>query len=271
MNKGEKTCVYRFTLFSLYYKNRLSYIRMNEERLGQKFKTKYGTEYEIIEYNGWDDVVIQFNDEYKYTYTARYDHIRKGNVKNPYDKSVCGVGCVGLEILNKYYTESESYKTWNRMIHRCYDGKKPTYKKCSVCEEWLNYSVFKKWFDENYYIIPNHEKDMELDKDILIKNNTIYSPLTCVFVPHIINTTFTKANKSRRLGLPIGVERTKCGSYIARYHKCHIGTYKTLEEAFVAYKKHKEQTIKHIAEEYKNLIPQKLYEALINYEVEITD
>ena len=27
MNKGEKTCVYRFPLFSLYYKNRLSYIR----------------------------------------------------------------------------------------------------------------------------------------------------------------------------------------------------------------------------------------------------
>lgn len=50
-----------------------------------------------------------------------------------------------------------------------------------------------------------------------------------------------------------------------------LGHFTTSKEAFYAYKTFKEQYIKEVAEEYKNKIPQKLYEAMYRYEVEIDD
>ena len=50
-----------------------------------------------------------------------------------------------------------------------------------------------------------------------------------------------------------------------------IGRYETEHQAFFAYKSFKEQIIKQVAEEYKSVIPEKVYRALINYVVEETD
>lgn len=50
-----------------------------------------------------------------------------------------------------------------------------------------------------------------------------------------------------------------------------VGVYGTPEQAFQAYKKFKESYIKQVADEYKDKIPEKLYEALYKYEVEIDD
>ena len=118
-----------------------------------------------------------------------------------------------------------------------------------------------------------------LDKDILFKHNKIYSPDTCVFVPQTINNLFTKTNKKRG-EYPIGV------SYYKRYdnytasmsvmengikkHKT-LGYFNTPEDAFQKYKLEKEKYIKDIAEKYKDKISNAVYNALINYNVEITD
>ena len=54
-------------------------------------------------------------------------------------------------------SKEPSYESWHAMITRCYSKKtqerQKTYKDCEVCEEWHNYSNFKKWYDENYYNI----------------------------------------------------------------------------------------------------------------------
>ena len=42
-------------------------------------------------------------------------------------------------------------------------------------------------------------------------------------------------------------------------------------QAFTCYKQFKENYIKQVADEYKDLIPQEVYEALYKYEVEIND
>ena len=55
-------------------------------------------------------------------------------------------------------------------------------------------------------------KPFNLDKDILVKGNKVYSPSTCIFVPFEINGQFTKAN-TRRGSCPIGV------SYAAHTNK----------------------------------------------------
>lgn len=111
---------------------------------------------------------------------------------------------------------------------------------------------------------------MELDKDILIKGNKIYSPETCVFIPSSINKSF-ETNKKRRGKCPIGVYETKDNKYASSYKGKHLGRYQTKEEAFQVYKQFKEKGIKEVADKYKDKIPNKLYEALYKYEVEITD
>ena len=168
------------------------------------------------------------------------------------------------------------------MLKRCYSkdyqNKKPTYIGCEVYNEWLNFQSFAKWFEENYYEIEG--ETIALDKDILVKNNKIYSPNTCVFVPERINTLFTKADKSRGK-LPIGIVednrthhfRARCSTLDknGKIKRVELGSYKTHEEAFIHYKQFKEKYIKQVADEYKPYIPKELYEAMYKWEVEIND
>ena len=51
----------------------------------------------------------------------------------------------------------------------------------------------------------------------------------------------------------------------------HIGTFNTLEEAFNAYKKSKEQYIKSMANKWRNEINDNVYNAMIVYDVKIND
>lgn len=116
---------------------------------------------------------------------------------------------------------------------------------------------------------------MCLDKDILIKGNKIYSPETCVFVPKTINSLFAKRQRDRGL-LPIGVTfHKKNDKYVSVCCNCMGKTmyqyFDDPNEAFIEYKKNKENTIKKVADFYKNKIPYILYNAIYKYVVDITD
>lgn len=236
----------------------------------------------IKEYYSYSDIVVEFENGFcKHT---SYQRFKLGYVINNYHKNVVnGHGFLGLSKSKENGKHKKSYLVWRSMLERCYNPnthrKEPTYIGCTVCEEWECYENFEKWYLENYYEV-NDEK-MCLDKDILVKGNKIYSPSTCVFVPQRINNLFTKTN-SKRGTYPIGV------SYYPRYNKfcvhCSIinksngkkshktlGCYDSVDEAFNIYKDFKESYIKSIAEDYKYVIPSNLYNALINYNVEITD
>lgn len=155
--------------------------------------------------------------------------------------------------------------------------KHPTYTDCEVCDEWLNFQNFAKWYDENFYEVDGER--MHLDKDILVKGNKIYSPETCIFVPQKINVLFTKCDKSR--GESVIGTTTRNGRY--RVHCClfnpktgkskykNLGTYDTEEEGFKVYKYYKEKNIKEVADYYKIQIPQNLYDAMYSYKVDIND
>ena len=117
-----------------------------------------------------------------------------------------GIGYYGKEFEDVKLIDIPSYRTWRMMLQRCYDEKvhkvEPRYKDCAVCEEWHSLFRFNEWYLQNYYSISDER--MELDKDILLKNNKIYSPDTCVFVPQRVNTLFVTANKIRG-EFPVGV------------------------------------------------------------------
>lgn len=179
-------------------------------------------------------------------------------------------------INEKYYKKAR--KMWTSMIQRCYDEKlhekEGTYKNCIICDEWKTFTNFYNWFKNHYYELEN--ESVQLDKDILLKGNKIYCPEYCCFVPHTINSLFTKSNKSRGK-YPIGVHWVKRDSYFCA--QCCDGNKNTIRlgvfydpiSAFYAYKECKEKVIKNIANKYKDVIEPRVYDAMMKYEVEITD
>lgn len=250
-------------------------IKINS-RLGQENYNSFGSLMIISDYRKATDIDVYFPEYDCYVKNREYSDFKKGTVKCPLEPRVCGIGYHGIgpyKIINK----DNKQIIWNNMISRCYknnQNKNKTYQDCYVCDEWHNYQNFAQWYEDNYYEIPGEK--MFLDKDILIKGNKEYGPETCVFVPRNINNLFTLRD-SKRGDLPIGVQKVnnKTNPYIARITKDNtgitLGYFNTLEEAFECYKIAKENHIKQIAEEYSSFIPESLYNALINWEIEIND
>jgi len=94
------------------------------------------------------------------------------------------------------------YSVWTHMLERCYSAKLqekyPTYKGCSVSEEWLTFSNFKRWMEKQDW------EGLQLDKDILFSGNKVYSKETCVFVSGMVNN-FTIDRGNDRGEWPLGV------------------------------------------------------------------
>lgn len=171
---------------------------------------------------------------------------------------------------------SRAYISWVAMLQRCYRQRptESTYLHCSVVKEWHTFSAFRKWFEdpENGY-----QEGYSLDKDIILKGNKVYSPETCCFVPREINALLTKRQNHRGscpIGVSFNINKQKFESNISKYGKQHyLGAFGSKDAAFRAYKVAKEQYIKELAEKYfqEGRITKKVYDALMKYEVEITD
>ena len=247
-----------------------------KNRIGETRIMNCGKLATIVEYNDYINVMVKFNHNDELA-KCRYAEFKNGEVKSHFSPTVYEVGIVGYETTTINGKKIKSYSCWKSMIQRCYSEKykekHPTYKDVTCCEEWKYYKNFKEWYNENYYEV--NDERMEIDKDILHKGNKIYSPETCCIVPHKINELFVKSDK-RRGNLPIGILsyknkfRVQCNLGEKKKQK-HLGVYDTIEEAFEVYKKYKIAFIKEMAESYKNKIPIKLYKAMLNWQVEITD
>lgn len=143
------------------------------------------------------------------------------------------------------------YRTWKSMLERCYyelfQKKHPSYIGCKVVEEWHLFSNFKRWMEQQDW------EGMHLDKDILVKGNRVYGPDTCVFVSREVNMFLLDSAKSRG-EYPIGVGRRPNGTYYAHIHDITkgrqrwLGTYKTPEEAYEAWRSAKYTLAANLAE-----------------------
>ena len=262
-------------------------------RIGEKNINNFGSEMIIInsymEFNNKDKRNYTYIDvyfpEYDWIYKrATYGNFKKGNIKCPYEKSIYRVGYLseGEYKTRENGKKTRVYYTWHSMMERCYSDKyhkkHSTYKDCNVSEEFHNFQNFGSWDSENFYTVEGER--MELDKDVLVKGNKIYSPDTCIYVPQTINTLFVKKDRNRGESA-IGTTRRKNGKYVAQCNLINpetcksklknLGYYDTELEAFEVYKYYKEKNIKEVADYYKDKIPSKLYQAMYKYEVDIND
>lgn len=206
-----------------------------------------------------------------------YSYLKSGNFSNPFHRSVAGVGYFGVRrfIAKRGDRHTVEYEDWNSMLKRCYVSaeSKLSYKDKDVCEEWKCFQDFAEWATKQQNF---GAKGWDLEKDLLVKNNKVYSPETCVYLPREINS-FIKRKRFNDLPLGVDIAYKYNGTPYFRVQgredgkNVVLGKFYNVEEAFSAYKVHKEYLAKKLAEKWKNEIPDVAYKALLNYTVEITD
>lgn len=238
---------------------------------GRSFSTKTSGDLIIVKYLKAKDVKVKFlNTGYETSTTM--DNILNGRVKDYLLPSVFGVGVLG----GANYSQEYCCVMWRKMLQRCYNiathERQPTYVNCTISDNFKYYPYFKEWCEKQTGF---GNEGWQLDKDVLLKGNKIYSEVTCVFVPKEINTLLIKCN-SMRGDNPIGVSYNARDSVYNAYVNAgdkgrFLGCYKDTESAFQAYKQAKEAYIKEVANKWKDQIDPRVYKALLRYEVEITD
>lgn len=254
--------------------------------IGEESINNEGYKMTIVGYKNKTNVDVMFYEPREtIVYGRSYYWFEHGSIRNPYHPRVYGKGTLG----NKYPANDETgptkeYQTWHSMLQRCFSDcektRHDTYQNVTCCDEWLCFENFYEWMhaEENYEKWKTIHRS-GLDKDIIIKNNTIYSPETCCLVPPEVNTLFVKSDRIRG-EYPIGVRKkpdknkyeVQCKMSDGRKQK-YLGAFDTVEEAFNVYKKYKESIIKSVAEEnYANRnISYRCYQAMMDYQVEFDD
>lgn len=256
-----------------------TYLRKDEIYVGMVVKNNSRGPYEVISIDYLPDskvfdkssITIKFiNTGYVKTIKTKSLQAHPNSIKDPYYPSIFGIGWLGegeyVSRIGDSKKKTPQYRCWENMLARVYTEHRLTNRYegrgVTVCEEWKDYQIFGKWFDENY------RESFVLDKDILCHGNKIYSPEFCVFIPQELNKFFTTANK-RRGKYPVGVCETARGSrkkYMARVDCSSFGgrvaTYysDSVNEAFEFYREHKEKLLHKLAD--KLLLEDKITEVV---------
>lgn len=234
--------------------------------VGGTFNTKSCGELQVIELLPKYEAICQFKDGTKVK--AQTGNIRIGNVSNPNQPTSYGVGYFGQGPFHALNTQSHAY--WHRMLQRAYcpvyHAEHPTYEGVSVCDEWHNYQNFAAWVKERKQY---GRHAFNLDKDLKIPGNKVYSPEACSLVPQHINKLTVAKSKHR--DLPRGVTMSGL-NYMARCMSAkgtetYLGTFATANEASDAYRTFKKKTIIETANMYKEDLDEEVYQALLNFEV----
>ena len=90
----------------------------------------------------------------------------------------------------------KEYMLWYNMLQRCYSEecqqKHPTYTGCTVSEDFKYFQRFARWCQSQ---VGFDLEGYQLDKDILLRCNKVYSEEVCVFVPRNINSLDRKSTR----------------------------------------------------------------------------
>lgn len=171
---------------------------------------------------------------------------------------------------------THSYNVWVHVRQRCTNKSTKrdhtTYTTCEMSEFFSDFNSFAEWHTKQ---VGYKEPYYQIDKDILVRNNKIYSENTCVLVPPALNAFFV-SNKARRGEFPIGVtfnQREQKFKSAIRIDgkKLHLGYFKSADAAFLAYKNAKELEAKRWAERLQSgeyLVDERVITALQNWRVD---
>lgn len=178
---------------------------------------------------------------------------------------LCGVGICDIPS-RENGTKTKAYILWRDMITRCYKPKQKSYEPCSVCEEWITFSNFKTWLDSQVW-----DDSYQIDKDLLVKGNTTYSPDTCVMLPREINVFLSSGNRDTQY-LTGAFYRKALNKYQSRIQNPftgkqeHLGVFESELDAHLKWKATKHSFALQYAKQYTHL-PNNVLKALEEYYV----
>lgn len=227
----------------------------------------------VLEYVKAIKVLVKHNDEFGHEMWTQADRIRKGCVRNPFEKHSNGLSFTGYGYCCKIPKKNrdEIYRMWRGVVQRTLSEKyemhktNRSYDGATLCDRWHNFQTFCQDVYEN----AGYKSGYQIDKDLLLKGNKHYSPETCCFLPAYINLTISIMYKTGN-SLPVGVNIK--GSHYEAAISCRgrrklLGSFLKVEDAHTAYVKAKESYVKDLALEYKEVLGKTEFDALMSWTV----
>jgi len=230
------------------------------QKIGCIYTTLSFGDVEILEYVDGFNVKVRFlNTGFEGWYPA--GNIKKGKIMDYLAPSFSGVGYMGVGPHNSA-NQPKAYKHWTHMIQRCYVEAEEfkNYADVWVKPEWHNFQNFTNWA----LVQVGFDKNWQIDKDILVQGNKEYGPDTCCFVPARVNSLVIKSNPEGKATDRFGTTYFSIrGSDGVRINK----GFKDRAEGKLWYKTERERIIKEVADQYKNVLDDRVYEALYLWQV----
>lgn len=217
---------------------------------GRIFESKNCGPFRVTEYFNYDKIAIVFLNS-GYQTIARANNINRGEVKDPYAISILGIGYIGIGPykINDTPFNRMIYSRWRGIIDRCYihkEGRK------YVNSEWHNFQYFAAWFYSEFYEVPFYSMyDMAVDKDILYPRNEEYGPYKCLIIPNFINSKIQLKEYDRE--------------QIERFTKGLMNQYEVIK--MMKKKSEREEIVHSLAYKYRNILPNHVIQALLNYQM----
>ena len=209
-----------------------------------------------------DDLITDIVNDIKYKADDWY--------ANKWKRTLFGIGYLGCNDADANRTDNYIYSKWANMMQRCYDEEthrlKPYYALCTAEIEFQNFSNYREWHKENAM----GDRKVDLDKDVLIRGNTVYGSETCTLIPHFTNTIFE--NRGADTNIVLNNDTGKYDVIMSILGKREeVGSFDTEEEAKQGFIDYKQDYIRKYARKCKGKVPNKTYEAMVNWVVETAD
>lgn len=163
---------------------------------------------------------------------------------------------------NMSISHEKSYILWERLIQ--IDRGNDRNADGTLCEEWKQYDNFKKWYDDNLYDID--EEELEFSYRFWDVNNDYISPETSALIPIDVNKIVRNLIRSVRTGLMLNVSVQKNLYQIKMFGEI-IASSNNKEEIYEIRKTIFKRQMIDLAEKYKGIIPRKIYDRLLNFEL----
>ena len=231
--------------------------------------TNYG-DFKIIKYVSAKEILVKFLKTGTEVWCTRKNAF-EGGVKDKYFPTICGVGYYGNALPKRSCPKIEmAYSVWFKMLSRCYDARikqAKNYSDCSVSEYFASFEHFSTWYLSQ---VGSDQNNWQLDKDLLVKGNRVYSEDTCCLVPAEINNLLRRYTKESDTCKGVYYNK-RLSKFSAHLLGKYIGLFTTELEAFQVYKQAKQTYIKDVANKWKDQIDPKVYEALISWEISFDD
>lgn len=202
-------------------------------------------------------------------------------IRNIYSRIILGHGYLGKYAQNNNVDrKSKPFVCWRNVLNRCYNqkyiAKHPQSKGSTIAEEWLNYSNFLDWYNQNYYEV---SQGQIMINTLLKSNSKHYCAKNCIFLPREINDVFAKYSiKQNDDSLPIDIfvrDYTSYGKTFPVWQVSvsdrYIGIYSDRAEAMQVWQETKQNQLDTLIKKYETEMPQNVIDILKNYKFEIKE